>query len=107
MEKFLGRYLTETKRSSLVVCRFVQFLGYNTVALRCDQEPTMLRVQDFAQQALKRLGVAAHINNPKIKDPAGNGYVEGAIHGIRQIASALRCSAQEHLGVKISHPLMS
>ena len=99
----------DIKFMSKEVCRFVQFLGYSTVALRCDQEPTMLRVQDLAQQAMKRLGITVHINNPKIKDHAGNGYVEGAIHRIRQTASVLLCSAEEHLGMKISpeHPLMS
>ena len=99
----------DIKFMSKEVCRFVQFLGYSTVALRCDQEPTMLRVQDLAQQAMKRLGITVHINNPKIKHHAGNGYVEGAIHRIRQTASVLLCSAEDHLSLKISpeHPLMS
>lgn len=99
----------DIKFMSKEVCRFVQFLGYSTVALRCDQEPTMLRVQDLAQQAMKRLGITVLINNPKIKDHAGNGYVEGAVHRIRQTASVLLCSAEEHLSLKISpeRPLMS
>ena len=40
----------DIKLMSKEVCRFVQFLCYSTVALRCDQEPTLLRVQDLAQR---------------------------------------------------------
>ena len=70
------------KMMAKAVCRFVQWLGYNTLTLRCDQEPTMLRVEDQAQQALLRLGYKVTIDNPKIRDHASNGLVESAVHRI-------------------------
>ena len=89
------------KMMAKAVCRFVQWLGYNTLTLRCDQEPTMLRVEDQAQQALLRLGYKVTIDNPKIRDHASNGLVESAVHRIRQMATVLLCRIEEKTGVNI------
>ena len=83
------------------ICRFVQWLGYNTLTLRCDQEPTMLRVEHHAQQALLRLGYKVTVDNPKIRDHASNGLVESAVHRLRQMATVLQCRIEEKTGVNI------
>ena len=89
------------KMMAKAVCRFVQWLGYNTLTLRCGQEPTMLRVEEQAQQALLRLGYKVTIDNPKIRDHASNGLVESAVHRIRQMATVLLCRIEEKTGVNI------
>ena len=83
------------------ICRYVQCLGYNTLTLRCGQEPTMLRVEHHAQQALLRLGYKVTVDNPKIRDHASNGLVESAVHRLRQMATVLQCRIEEKTGVNI------
>ena len=77
--------------------------------LRCDQEPTLLRVQDVAKEILKKMGGRVLIENPLIRDHASNSYVESTVHRLRQMATVLQCAAEERVGLQIpvNHPLMS
>lgn len=47
------------------ICRFINYLGYSTLVLRCDQEPTMLRVQDVAVCILKKVGCKVLVEKPQ------------------------------------------
>ncbi len=91
------------------ICRFISYLGYSTLVLRCDQEPTMLRVQDVAVSILKKMGCRVLVENPKIRDHASNSYVEGTVHRLRQMSTVLQSSLEEHLGleVPVNHPMVS
>ena len=91
------------------ICRFINFLGYGTVMLRCDQEPMMLRVQGVTTEILKKMGCRVLIENPLIRDHANNSHVERTVHRLRQMATVLQCAAEERVGLQIpvNHPLMS
>ena len=99
----------DSKMMAKEIVRFVQWLGYSSLSLRCDQEPTTLRVQQLCQQSLNRLGVKAVLENPHIKDSSSNAMVESAIHRLRQMSTVLQCGLEEHLGcdIPITHPLAS
>ena len=59
------------------ICRFINYLGYSTSVLRCDQEPAMLRVQDIAVSVLKKIGCKVLVENPKIHGHASIPMLKG------------------------------
>eukprot|EP00438_Fugacium_kawagutii_P013012 Skav219672 [mRNA] locus=scaffold3149:113084:120619:+ [translate_table: standard] len=91
------------------VCRFIQWLGHHTLALRCDQEPTMLKVEDLARRALVKMNYTVHLENSKIYDSASNALAENAIHRIRQTATVLQLALEENLCMQLptTHALTS
>ena len=91
------------------ISRFINHFGYSVLELRCDQEPTMLRVQDLAVSILKKMGCKVLVANPKIRDHASNSYVEGTVHRLRQMSTVLLCALEERLGLEVfvNHPLVS
>ena len=91
------------------ICRFVQWHGHPTVALRCDQEPVMLRVQYLAQQSLLKMGCKVLIENSKLRDHSSNSLAESVVHRVRQMSTVLISAVESKLGldVPIDHALMS
>ena len=91
------------------ICRFVQWHGHPAVALRCDQEPVMLRVQYLAQQSLLKMGCKVLIENSKLRDHSSNALAEGVVHRVRQMSTVLRSAVESKLGlhVPMDHALVS
>ena len=78
---------SQTRYMSQEVLRFINFTGHGKVALRCDQEPTMLQIQKLVQRARQRLNLSTVIENAKVGDHGSNAAVEKAIDRVRNQAS--------------------
>ena len=70
---------SQTRYMSQEVLRFINFTGHGKVALRCDQEPTMLQIQKLVQRARQRLNLSTVIENARVGDHGSNAAVEKAI----------------------------
>lgn len=78
-------------------------LGHAQISLRCDQEPTMLKVQELAQKSLVEMKCKVKIDNAKIGDRASNGLCEGAVRRSREMGVALQRAAGEKMCAR-GHP---
>eukprot|EP00435_Cladocopium_sp_Y103_P044429 s2067_g12.t1 len=57
---------SQTKYMSQEIMRFITFLGYSTVMLRCDQEPATLQIQKLVQRARQRLNMRTLVEDAKV-----------------------------------------
>ena len=91
------------------ILRFINFLGYGDVMLRCDQEPTTLQVQNYVQRARQQLNLRTVVENSKVLDLGGNSAVEKAIDRIRQQAAVFLHHLVQKIGFDIPphHPLFA
>ena len=55
----------QTKFMGAEILRFINFLGYGDVTLRCDQEPTTLQVQRYVQRARQQLNLRTVVENSR------------------------------------------
>ena len=99
----------QAKYMSMEVMRFINYLGYGDVALRCDQEPTMLQVQKLVQRSRQRLNMRTIIENPKVLDHGGNSAVEKAIDRVRSQASVFIHALSTNIkhDIPVTHPLFA
>ena len=91
------------------ILRFINFLGHGEIALRCDQEPTVLQIQRLVQRARQRLNLRTVIENAKVGDHGGNAAVEKAIDRVRNQASVFLHELSTRIGCAIlpQHPLFA
>ena len=99
----------QTKYMSAEILRFINFLGYGDVMLRCDQEPTTLQVQKYVQRARQQSNLRTVVENSKLLDHGGNSAVEKAIDRIRLQASVFLHQLSQKIGFEIppQHPLFA
>ena len=100
---------SQTRYMSQEVLRFTNFTGHGKVALRCDQEPTMLQIQKLVQRARQRLNLSTVIENAKVGDHGSNAAVEKAIDRVRNQASVYLQALSTNIGFEIlpRHPLFA
>ena len=100
---------SQTRYMSQEVLRFISFTGPGKVALRCDQEPTMLQIQKLVQRARQRLNLSTVIENAKVGDHGSNAAVEKAIDWVRNQASVYLHALSTNIGFEIlpRHPLFA
>ena len=100
---------SQTRYMSQEVLRFINFTGHGKVALRCDQEPTMLQIQKLVQRARQRLNLSTVIENAKVGDHGSNAAVEKAIDRVRNQASVYLHALSTNIGFEIlpRHPLFA
>ena len=100
---------SQTRYMSQEVLRFINFTGHGKVALRCDQEPTMLQIQKLVQSARQRLNLSTVIENAKVGDHGSNAAVEKAIDRVRNQASVYLHALSTNIGFEIlpRHPLFA
>eukprot|EP00435_Cladocopium_sp_Y103_P033238 s948_g8.t1 len=103
------QHKSQTKYMSQEIMRFITFLGYGVVALRCDQEPTTLQIQRLVQRARQRLNQRTIIENAKVGDHGSNAAVEKAIDCVRGQASVFLHGLTERIGFQVlpQHPLFA
>ena len=99
----------QTKYMRAEILRFINFLGYGDVMLRCDQEPTTLQVQKHVQRARQQSNLRTVVENSKLLDHGGNSAVEKAVDRIRLQASVFLHQLSQKIGFEIppQHPLFA
>ena len=99
----------QTKYMCQEILRFIAFLGYGDVTIRCDQEHSTLAIQRLVQRARQRLNLKTVIEDAKVGDHGGNAAVEKAIDRIRRQASVYLHALTSKIGfdVKPQHPLFA
>ena len=71
------------------LCRFVTWLGYTTVGLRCDAEPSTLSLLEATKKALRGLGVHTTVEAATPGNSQGNGAAEITVQVLRNQANLL------------------
>ena len=99
----------QTKFMALEVLRFITFLGYGDVTLRCDQEPTTLTIQRHVQRARQQMNLRTVVENSKVLDHGRNSAVEKAIDRVRLQASVLLHQLTQKIGFEVHphHPIFA
>ena len=99
----------QTKFMGTEILRFINFLGYGDVTLRCDQEPTTLQVQRYVQRARQQLNLRTVVENSKVLDHGGNSAVEKAIDRVRLQASTFLHQLTQKIGFEVhpQHPVFA
>eukprot|EP00435_Cladocopium_sp_Y103_P012149 s5547_g3.t1 len=79
------------------VIAFCQTLGYSSVQLRCDNEPSVLQLQRLILETRQRMGLQTQATTPSAYQH-GNALAENAVQRIRGLAGSLMHSLQLKLG---------
>ena len=87
---------------------FTSTLGYSSIQLRCDNEPTIVQVAKLTVQARQQMGLETRFETPAAYSH-GNGLAENAVQRIRGVACSLMHSLQGRLKVSFGtgHALWS
>ena len=99
----------QTKFMGAEILRFINFLGYGDVTLRCDKEPTTLQVQRYVQRARQQLNLRTVVENSKVLDHGGNSAVEKAIDRVRLQASTFLHQLTQKIDFEVhpQHPIFA
>ena len=88
-------------------CRFVTWLGYTTVGLRCDAEPSTLSLLEATKKALRGLGVHTTVETITPGNSQGNGAAEITAQVLRNQANLEDgCKAGSEI-ISAHHPMYS
>ena len=103
------QHKSQIKYMSQEIMRFITFLAYSVVMLRCDQEPSTLQIQKMVQRARQRLNLRTVVEDAKVGDHGSNSAVEKAIDRIRNQASVFLHALTAKIGFQIlpQHPLFA
>ena len=87
---------------------FTSTLGYSSIQLRCDNEPTIVQVAKLTVQARQQMGLETKFETPAAYTH-GNGLAENAVQRIRGVACSLMHALQDRLKVSFGtgHALWS
>ena len=100
---------SQTKYMSREVLRFINFLGYGEVMLRCDKEPTTLTLQRLVQRARQQMNLKTIVENAKLLDHGSNAAVEKSIDRVPLQASVFLHQLSQNIGFEVpaQHPIFA
>ena len=95
-----------------VLVEDIQWLGYQTISLRSDNEPAILNLprHAFTEARLKVMDLAQiQGGHPSSYDSAGNGETEVAIKQFTRVLATNKLDLERRIGMKmpLSHPVVS
>ena len=90
-------------------CRFLVWLGYTTVGLRCDQEPSTLSLLEAVKKTCRGLGIRIMDETVAPGSHASNGAAEVTVKVLRRHANLLIQQIEQGVGIPevigCHHPL--
>ena len=87
--------------------RFIIWLGHRSVRLRCDNEPSIMAVQNGLMRTLRNLGVDASKDNSPIESHQSNGPAEQVVGWVRQHAAVFIHDLEKACGASSDQVLFS
>ena len=101
-----GRHLNY---SCTEFCRFIVWCGNDTIALKCDQEPSTLSRLEAVKKTCRRLGIRVLTETVGPSSHASNGAAEVTVKLVRQQANLLMQQIEQGVGIAdvigCQHPL--
>ena len=90
----------------------IQWLGYQTISLRSDNEPAIVNLLKHAltEARLKVVDlIQIQEEHPNSYDSAGNGEIEAAVKQVTRVLATNKLDLERRIGMKIpqSHPVVS
>ena len=80
---------TEINHLCTEFCRFILWLGHETISLKCDQEPSTLSLLEAVRKTCRCLGVKTIVETVAPGSHASNGAAEVTVKLLRRQANLL------------------
>ena len=80
-------------------CRFILWLGHETISLKCDQEPSTLALLEAVRKTCRCLGVKTIVETVAPGSHASNGAAEVTVKLLRRRANLLIQQLERGCGI--------